>query len=78
MARVRFIGDGEACAVFGATFRRNRWTAGHGLSEDAVAVLSGNPVFEVDRREAPADEDSAVDGGEDAAPTPDPDPDPEV
>jgi hypothetical protein len=57
MARVRFIGPGDTCTVFGATFHLNRWTTSHGLPDADVARLAVNPTFEV--------EDQAQDGDPD-------------
>ena len=54
MTRLRFIGDGDTCTVFGATFHRNRWNARHGLSDDLAARLAANPTFEADTLDAPA------------------------
>ena len=53
MTRLRFIGDGDTCTVFGAVFHRNRWTARHGLDDDLVARLAANPTFEADTLDAP-------------------------
>ena len=55
MARVRFIGEGDTCEVFGAGFRRKRWTASHGLTDEQVALLADNPTFEVEAADSGSD-----------------------
>jgi hypothetical protein len=76
MARLRFVGDTDACTVFGATFFRNRWTATHGVEGEQLELLKLNPTFEYDGGDA-ADEAEAAsvavedqdhgEGGEDHA-----------
>ena len=63
MARVRFIGPGDTCTVFGATFHAFRWTTSHGLDDDCVSRLATNPTFEVQA--------DAVDGDPDPEDAPD-------
>lgn len=46
--RLRFIGDGDTCEVFGVKFFKNRWTASHGLPDDLAERLAVNPTFEAD------------------------------
>ena len=64
--RLRFIGDGDTCAVFGAVFHRNRWTSRHGLSDDLAARLAANPTFQADNRDGA--EAEAETGAPDASP----------
>jgi len=47
MAKVRFIGGGETCRVFGHTFVRTKWVDTDGLDEIHVARLATNPTFEL-------------------------------
>ena len=59
MAKVRFIGDGETCEVFGHTFYRFKWTGKHTLAPDELERLAGNPTFEVDGGDAEAPDDGS-------------------
>lgn len=61
MAKVMYVGDGDDCTVFSKTFPRSSWIVNHGLDDDQVALLSGNPTFKVaDFTPPPPAEDPAV------------------
>ena len=64
--KVRYIGEGETCDVFGHTFYRFKWNGKHTLADDEVERLAGNPQFEVEGGEVATDDE------------PQPEPEPEV
>jgi len=48
MARVRYIGEGETCEVFGQVFHRFQWKGVDHLAADEMDRLAHNPQFEAD------------------------------
>ncbi len=48
MAKIRYMGDAPSVTWRDVTFHRAQWQAKHGLSDADVALLAGNPTFEVD------------------------------
>ncbi len=54
MTRLRYIGDGEECTVFGHLFERGEWVDAAALLDQAVHSLALNPTFEAEGYEAPA------------------------
>ena len=48
MARTRYIGEHLIARAFERTFHRDHWDDKHGLSSQQVAILAGNPQFDVD------------------------------
>jgi hypothetical protein len=49
--RLRFIGPGEMCEVFGRVFVAGEWEEADGLPPDHAERLSQNPTFEVETAE---------------------------